>query len=73
MPDYEVESLEDLRKIISDLPDEMHVEIGSELNLSAKTIGDLREAPAFPAGVKALRIIVPKRKISGIHGQSGDG
>ena len=59
MPDYEVESLEDLRKIISDLPDEMHVEIGSELNLSAKTIGDLRKLPAFPAGVKALRIIVP--------------
>ncbi len=58
---YAVKTIDELRKVIRDLPDEeMKIEIAEGVRLTAKTVRALRALEHFPSGHEKLRIVTPK-------------
>jgi hypothetical protein len=55
-----VTTIDQLREVIEDLPDEMKVEIAEGVNVRATTVRDLRALASFPSGHEKLRIVVPR-------------
>jgi hypothetical protein len=55
-----VMTIEDLRKVIEDLPDDMGVEVAEGMSIPAKTVRELRALVNFPSGHERLRILVPR-------------
>jgi hypothetical protein len=57
---YLVTTLDELRKALEGLPDEMKVEIAEGVNIRAATVRELRALEHFPPGHEKLRIITPR-------------
>ena len=53
---YKAKSVAALQLALGSLPDEMQVEVDPEIEVSAKTVGDLRKVAAWPAN---LAVITP--------------
>jgi hypothetical protein len=53
---YEAKSVAALQLALGSLPDEMQVEVDPEIEVSAKTVGDLRKVAAWRAN---LAVITP--------------
>jgi hypothetical protein len=51
-------TIDELRTIIRDLPDEMKVEVAKGVLLQAKTVRELRALSTFPRHEK-LRVVIP--------------
>ena len=56
---YKVKSVAALQTILSDLPDQMQVEVDSDLGVSAKNIGELRNLTSWPSN---LAITMPPER-----------
>jgi hypothetical protein len=56
---YKPKSIDALYIALGGLPDEMRVEVGSELGVSAKTVGELRKLSAWPGN---LVITIPQER-----------
>ena len=50
-----VSSLEELRKSLVHLPDEMKVEVAPGIAISARTVRDLRASSSFPCKLRLTR------------------
>ena len=59
---FVLQKLHELYIVLDGLPDPMKVEIAPEVNLSAKTIGELRKLENLSG---ALRITIPSNSYSG--------
>jgi hypothetical protein len=55
-------TIDDLRKAIADLPDEMKVEIAEGVGITATTVRELRALGSFPSGHEKLRIVTPRER-----------
>ena len=53
---YRAKSVAALQLALGSLPDEMQVEVDPDIEVSAKTVGDLRKVAAWPAN---LAVITP--------------
>jgi hypothetical protein len=53
---YKAKSVAALQLALGGLPDEMQVQVEPEIEVSAKTVGDLRKVAAWPAN---LAVITP--------------
>jgi hypothetical protein len=58
---YVVTTIDDLRKVVEDLPTEMGVEIAEGVSITAATVRQLRAIGSFPSG-KKLRVITPRER-----------
>jgi hypothetical protein len=57
---YPVTTIDEVRKALEDLPDEMKVEIAEGVNITAATVRELRALGYFPSAHEKLRIITPR-------------
>jgi hypothetical protein len=51
---YKAKSVAALQLALGSLPDEMQVEVDPEIEVSAKTVGDLRKVAAWPANLAVI-------------------
>jgi hypothetical protein len=51
----DVNSVEDLRKSLAHLPDEMKVEVAPDAKISARTVRDLRALTSIPCNLRLSR------------------
>jgi len=58
---YAVRTIDELRKAIEDLPDEMKVEIAEGVSITA-TVRQLRALENFPSRHEKLRIVTPRER-----------
>jgi hypothetical protein len=56
---FGVSTIEDLHKVIKELPDDMGVEIADGVSLTAETVRELRELGSL-GGHEKLRILIPR-------------
>jgi hypothetical protein len=59
---YVVTTIDELRKVIEGLPDEMKVEIAEGVGITATTVHQLRALEHFPSGHEKLRIVTPRER-----------
>ena len=57
---YVVMTIDQLRKMIEDLPEEMKVEVADGVSITATTVRELRALGNFPSGHERLRILIPR-------------
>ena len=56
---YKAKSITALQLALGSLPDKMRVEVDQEIEVSAKTVGDLRKATAWP---ETLAVTTPQER-----------
>jgi hypothetical protein len=59
---YAVRTIDELRKALEDLPDEMKVEIAEGVSIRATTVRQLRALENFPSRHEKLRIVTPRER-----------
>jgi hypothetical protein len=56
---YKAKTIAALQLALGSLPDKMRVEVDPDIGLSAKTVGELRKATAWP---ETLAVITPQER-----------